>query len=293
MKPLRVRVRQTSQALGIPQEVVEKDYALSYILAGVSSHPILKDTLVFKGGTALKKVFFGEYRFSEDLDFSGMDAPKGDELERRIAEAIELSRSLLLEQGLFSLLLERYQERDPHPHGQEAFIIRVQFPWHPGPLCRVKMEISHDEPILLAPEKRPLLHGYYEENLRREVTCYCLEEIIAEKLRTLLQTHEKLITRGWNRPRSRDYYDLWQILTKLGYAFKPEKVVEILYLKNEHRNVSFSSPDDFFSQELVSEAYLNWDNSLSAFVMDLPGFDQVLKELKPLVQTLLGGPYPG
>ena len=82
------------------------------------------------------------------------------------------------------------------------------------------------------------------------MTCYCLEEIIAEKLRTLLQTHEKLITRGWNRPRSRDYYDLWQILTKLGYAFKPEKVVEILYLKNEHRNVSFSSPDDFLAMSL-------------------------------------------
>lgn len=31
----------------------------------------LRETLVFKGGTALRKCDFGDYRFSEDLDFSG------------------------------------------------------------------------------------------------------------------------------------------------------------------------------------------------------------------------------
>lgn len=41
---------------------------------------------------------------------------------------------------------------------------------------------------------------------------YPLDEIVAEKCRTLLQTHAKLQARGWNRPRARDYYDLWRIL---------------------------------------------------------------------------------
>lgn len=289
MKPLRFRLREASLSRGIPQHVVEKDYALSYILAGVSSHPVLKNSLVFKGGTALKKMFFGEYRFSEDLDFSCLDAPKGDELERCVTEALEYSRGLLLEHGPFTLFLERYLERDPHPHGQDAFNIRIQFPWHPEPLCRVKMEISHDELVLLEPERRTLLHEYHGETLQSEVACYCIEEIIAEKLRTLLQTHQKLVTRGWNRPRSRDYYDLWRILTEFGDAFMPGKVLGILDRKNAHRNVSFRGPDDFFSKELVSEASRNWENSLAAFVIDLPEFDQVMKELKPLVQKLLGG----
>jgi len=47
---------------------MEKDNVPSYILAGVSSHPGLQDVLVLKGGVALEKLFFGEYRFSEDLD---------------------------------------------------------------------------------------------------------------------------------------------------------------------------------------------------------------------------------
>src|SRR3989338_3148942 len=53
--------------------VVEKDYALGWLLAGIGNHPVLRDALVFKGGTCLKKCFFETYRFSEDLDFTVRD----------------------------------------------------------------------------------------------------------------------------------------------------------------------------------------------------------------------------
>lgn len=36
----------------------------------ISQH---KDSLVFKGGTALRKCYFPGYRFSEDLDFTSLD----------------------------------------------------------------------------------------------------------------------------------------------------------------------------------------------------------------------------
>lgn len=32
---------------------------LSWILFGIASHPVLSKILVFKGGTALKKCYFG------------------------------------------------------------------------------------------------------------------------------------------------------------------------------------------------------------------------------------------
>ena len=52
------------------------------MLAGIGRVPALSSTLVFKGGTALKKCYFGEYRFSEDLDFSSIGAlPAGEEME--------------------------------------------------------------------------------------------------------------------------------------------------------------------------------------------------------------------
>ena len=50
--------------------VVEKDYMLGWLLAGISRHPNLGTEWVFKGGTCLKKCYFETYRFSEDLDFT-------------------------------------------------------------------------------------------------------------------------------------------------------------------------------------------------------------------------------
>ena len=70
MRPLRTRLEDIRRRLGIRWEVLERDYLLSWVLAGIDAVPELRRTLVFKGGTALKKCYFGDYRFSEDLDFS-------------------------------------------------------------------------------------------------------------------------------------------------------------------------------------------------------------------------------
>jgi predicted nucleotidyltransferase component of viral defense system len=46
----------------IPETVLERDYCLSWFLVGLS-RSALRDRLAFKGGTALKKCYFGQYRF--------------------------------------------------------------------------------------------------------------------------------------------------------------------------------------------------------------------------------------
>jgi predicted nucleotidyltransferase component of viral defense system len=53
--------------------IIEKDYVLGWILAGIFNHNVLKDRWIFKGGTCLKKCYFETYRFSEDLDFTLRD----------------------------------------------------------------------------------------------------------------------------------------------------------------------------------------------------------------------------
>jgi predicted nucleotidyltransferase component of viral defense system len=59
--------------INLNPHVVEKDYVLGWLLAGINEHPILKTSWVFKGGTCLKKCYFETYRFSEDLDFTVRD----------------------------------------------------------------------------------------------------------------------------------------------------------------------------------------------------------------------------
>src|SRR3972149_8603712 len=53
----------------IPEAVLERAYCLSWFLVGLSKTP-LADLLAFRGGTAIKKCYVPDYRFSEDLDFT-------------------------------------------------------------------------------------------------------------------------------------------------------------------------------------------------------------------------------
>ena len=66
-------IQKKSSAVKVRDQQIEKDYILSWILKGVSQHEQLSKNIVFKGGTVLKKVYFADYRFSEDLDFTLLD----------------------------------------------------------------------------------------------------------------------------------------------------------------------------------------------------------------------------
>jgi predicted nucleotidyltransferase component of viral defense system len=262
---------------------------MTYALAGLASHPDLGDTLLFKGGTALKKVFFGDYRFSEDLDFSARSAPKDRELESAIHQAVQHAAELLSEQGPFSVEAVRRPEQEPHPAGQDAFLVRVQFPWHPRPLCQIKVEITHDELVVLTPRKRTLIHGY-DEDLRSRVTCYQLEEIVAEKLRALLQTRQRIVARGWGRQHARDYYDLWRILDTFSDTLDAQNISRALKAKAQHRQVSYLGINDFFTDELVTTARVQWEGSLRPVVTQLPDCDSALERLRELLQR--SGVFP-
>jgi predicted nucleotidyltransferase component of viral defense system len=286
MKPLRIKIQNEAQIKKVPMHVIEKDYALSYVLAGMAKQPELSHSLIFKGGTALMKIFFGDYRFSEDLDFSVINAPTNKQLENALNNALILSKKLLNEYGSFDIQLKRNPEKAPHPKGQDAFNVLVKFPWQPTPLCRIKVEITHDEPVILSPEYKPILHGY-EEQIDCAVASYHIDEIVAEKLRALLQTHQKLVERGWNRPRARDYYDLWCILKNYSSAVDINRLIEMLDKKCKHRDVSYQNIDDFFTVELVKEANKNWQATLGVLVRELPECTQVLNETKQLISKIL------
>lgn len=278
---LEAEIRKRARESSTPQGVIEKDFALGYVLAGITATPILNETLVFKGGTALKKCYFGNYRFSEDLDFSTLDAPRKTALKKALSDAVSETKNLLSELGPFELELRPYPEREPNPKDQEAYSVGVQFPWQRQYFCSIKIEISHHEPVLLTPEARPLIH-LYDKKLETNVNCYPLDEVVAEKMRTLLQTHQKLLERSWHRPRARDYYDLWHIFTRFGDELDPERLPDLLARKAVHAEVTYSSVTDFFTDELVREAQANWDSNLGAFVHDLPPCDTVLAELQTL-----------
>lgn len=287
MRPLRTRLAEARRRLGVQWDVLERDYLLSWILAGIGEVPALRDALVFKGGTALKKCYFGDYRFSHDLDFSSFDdAPAGDLLEVSVREAGEVAAQLLDEYAPVEISCERYLERDPHPRGQEAFTIRARLPWQSRPQIRVMLEITVDEPVLWPVAKRPILHDY-EEPMDTSLLVYSLEETVAEKLRAIIQQADLLARRGWSRSRARDYYDLWRVLGAYRDRMDFSGFASRLHAKCAARSVKFEGPDDFFRGRMLIEVERTWNHSLGLLVADLPTFETVIEGLRPEVATLL------
>ena len=287
MKPLRTRLQEARQRLGVPWEVLERDYLLSWVLAGIGQVAALRQTLVFKGGTALKKCYFGDYRFSEDLDFSGLEGvPTGEAMASAVQQACGAAAKLLAEYAPVEIVCARYAEREPHPGGQEAFTIRARFPWQRQPLTRVMIETAVDEEVLMPVTERKIIHEYGEP-LRAAVRVYALEEIVAEKLRAILQHVERLAERGWSRSRARDYYDLWRILGTFRDRMDLAGFRSLLVEKCAVRNVSFAGPEDCFEQRMLAYVERTWDQWLGPLVPGLPAFATVLGELRPQVAALV------
>ena len=288
MRPLRTRLQMAAQRSGLRSDVIVRDYLLSWVLAGISRVSVLDDSLVFKGGTALKKCYFGDYRFSEDLDFSGLeDTPTGAKMDDLIGEVCEVVASTCSEEyDPVEMSFRRYTERRPHPGGQQAFDIYPVLSWQRQPSVRIRVEITMDEPVIRRVERRPVLHGY-EEAMDADIQVYALEEIVAEKLRAILQQTRRLDEGTWFRTRARDYYDIWRILREFGDGMDLTDFNTMLSRKCDVRDVSYAGLEDFFADEIVSDVVARWDDSLGPLVPELPEIQTVVCDLRRMLANIL------
>ncbi len=90
----REELQRMAARAGVRVELQERDYALGWFLLGLAQTPALVRALVFKGGTALRKTYFPDYRFSEDLDFT-LDQPVDEQALQSGIEVVcrEVSRA--------------------------------------------------------------------------------------------------------------------------------------------------------------------------------------------------------
>ncbi len=112
--------------------------------------------------------------------------------------------------------------------------------------------------------------------------------MLAEKLRALLQNEARRGTRRWIRPRGRDIYDLWRILTSPPVSIDRSALRRILPEKCAVRGVTYATSADFFPELLIALVRQAWEDDLGALVADLPPIDDVLPVLTAEVAQLLG-----
>jgi len=249
----------------IPEAVLERDYCLSWFLVGLSRSP-LRDRLLFKGGTALKKCYFADYRFSEDLDFTLARSEEFEPIRRELETAFEGAHQA-------SGVVLRYAREDRHSHANSyTFYLGYEGPLPGSPGGKeVKVDITIREEVVFPIEERPVLRGYPEyEDLPEDarVRVYSLPEIAAEKVVALFD-------RARNEPR--DLYDLWH-LTEHGQVALA-RVTEAVGRKLAARGQDLRSLEGVVREKEPRYRRL-WETRLSAQVAMLPDFDQVFRAVR-------------
>lgn len=82
-------IDQKSDELGVHPSNVQRDYVFGWLLAGLfqDNNP-LRDRLILKGGSAFRKAYFVNTRFSNDLDFSTQEALSEQSLREGIRSSV-------------------------------------------------------------------------------------------------------------------------------------------------------------------------------------------------------------
>lgn len=246
----------------IPEAVLERDYCLAWFLVMLSRSP-LRAILVFKGGTALKRCYFGDYRFSEDLDFTLLQPTPLDE----ILQYLEMLYNAIHQASGIRFGFDRV---DLHGHvNSHTFYLNYSGPL-PAP-SSVKVDITIAEAITHPPGDRPVLR-YYPEFADipegQQITVYSLEEIAIEKTVALADPA---------RTEPRDVYDLWYLTT--------EGRVQLVDLQNGIREkLTFRGKPFAGIQAAVGakESRLRalWATRLAQQMPRLPEFEEVFRSVR-------------
>ena len=248
----------------IPEAVLERDYCLAWFLIGLSRSS-LREHLVFKGGTALKRCYFGDYRFSEDLDFTlAGETP----LESILAGLEEVYAQVQSASGIPF----RYSRGDRKKHqNSHTFYLAYEGPLPATSPKEVKVDITITEQFVLPIEDRAVLRGYDEyADLTDDskIRVYALDEIGVEKIVALTD-------RARNEPR--DLYDVW-FLTSEGHVDLAMLISEIDG-KLEFRGRNRDTIGEEFEKKEARYRKL-WSPRLGSQLAELPSFEEVFRSVR-------------
>jgi len=217
----------------VREDVAERDITLTYVLRILSNSILQK--LAFKGGTCLKKTYFGKTgRFSMDLDFTSLNITL-EELRSKLNQSLHNKTHYSID---FKIIDENV--------GSESYLAVLEYTheWNPG--SKFELQVSYREQPIFSTEELPLIKEMYFKFCEFQsfpVKCLQKDELLAEKIRAAFQ-----------RIRSRDLYDLY-LFSKRPYNKDIVKTLAVIKCWNAR---------DPFNPEMlldrVAKADYNWED---------------------------------
>lgn len=222
---------------------IEQDLIISRIIIELFNHPKLAESLAFRGGTALYKLFIQPApRYSEDIDLVQVKAePIGDTLSliKEVLNPILGKPKWKLNQGRATL----YYKYEPENY--------------PEKITKIKIEINTREHFTV--------FGTFYKNFQMksqwfsgqaDIQTYQFNELIGTKLRALYQ-----------RKKRRDLFDLWIAqqqsefdLAKVFHAFNQYMAFEDKYITRAmfEENLFYKLQQEIFTTDvskILAEGY--------------------------------------
>ena len=204
--------------------------------------PALKQNLVFKGGTALHKLYLHK-RMSIDLDFTELKPFSIDEL-KTIIENKEISSEI-----------KEINKTDNSTKIVLSYFTILEY------RNNIIIDISKREKPALELVIRKLKSHYFKEI---SVLTFQLEELIAEKIRAIIQR---------NKPR--DYLDIYYILGNKDINWS--EVIDLAKKKLKISKDKLSIERIFNNLDMVKSL---WEQDLRELLPVMPDFDKVIRKLR-------------
>ena len=259
-------IQKKARAESVRDQQIEKDYVLSWILQGIAWNENLSNIIVFKGGTVLKKVYFEDYRFSEDLDFTLLDDSVSNEW---IFMHFNKAFAYIKEKANIPLVITHNTE---HEDGGINFYINYTGPLGGlGANKKVKVDISRNEQLQFEPIWKNLFLCYSDQE-KHKLLCYSPEEILVEKLRSVMQ-----------RMQARDFYDIWHLLEE--YGLEVDQYINEFIKKCKYKGLD---PKNILNklEHRIPQYKARWRKTMKGQIQALPEFDMVEREVMRHIKKL-------
>ncbi len=183
-------IEERAAALELHRSNVQRDYVFGWLIAGVFEESQLGSAIALKGGNAFRKGYFPETRFSDDLDFTTAQGLNSDLViaefnkvcsfaQERSGVQFDIDRNYVVD--------EQVIDRD-----RRVYKLRLYFKDFAGGAehitLKIRVDVTEYDRLYLPVQERQLIHQYSDANeLSSVIRCVKLEELLADKLKCLLQ----------------------------------------------------------------------------------------------------------
>lgn len=267
-------IQRIANERGVRFSQIYKDYIISWLLWGIARNKVLSEALIFKGGTCLKKIHFGEYRYSEDMDFTIHPNVLSTLTNEEIYNEFDKVFDEIYETARIKFEIPEDSKDIYEANNSIKFEISYQEPT--GAKNSVKVDATRGEVLEFDLKYLPIIHEYedLQEEQEVQVQSYSLEEVMIEKMVALM-----------SRVEPRDLYDFDYLTDEVGLEIQDVYREFVSKAVNKGRN-----HNQFIDRLSRNESRLKqtWEKRLNHQIKDLHDFDESWKRVEKQFKAFQG-----